>query len=49
VETADDGDVALEWLCGSYALGGAPVDLVLMDMQARYSECFTRALPPAAC
>jgi CheY-like chemotaxis protein len=40
VETADDGDVALEWLCSSYAPESerAPVDLVLMDMQARSFE-----------
>jgi CheY-like chemotaxis protein len=35
VDTADDGDVALDWLRASYAPGGgvAPADLVLMDMQ----------------
>jgi hypothetical protein len=31
VVTADDGDVALAWLCSSYAPGGpAPADIVLM-------------------
>jgi hypothetical protein len=52
VETADDGDVALAWLCNSYAPGGAPVDLVLMDMQARpFVGCISRrvACLPAAC
>jgi hypothetical protein len=38
VVTADDGDVALQLLQDSYADGGgacAPVDFVLMDLQAR--------------
>jgi hypothetical protein len=37
VVTADDGDVALRVLIDSYdaARGGVPVDLVLMDLQAR--------------
>ncbi len=40
VITADDGDVALRMLIDSYdaASGGVPVDLVLMDMQARLSR-----------
>ena len=38
VATANDGDVALAWLASSYAPGGpTPVDIVLMDMQARVS------------
>ncbi len=37
VVTADDGDVALRTLIHSYDAehGGVPVDIVLMDMQAR--------------
>jgi hypothetical protein len=44
VVTADDGDVALEWLISSYGPSGMPAAFVLLDMQVR-----VRARPPLVC
>ena len=51
VETADDGDVALQALMDSYAPGAEPFDFCLMDLQARrfYGSGGSGTVVTAAC
>jgi CheY-like chemotaxis protein len=51
VVTADDGDVALRALIDSYNTpqGGEPVDIVLMDMQARLTAARAHVPRQRAC
>ena len=45
VVTADDGDVALQWLISSYQPGGpTPVDLVLMDSACPACRVYVRVI-----